>query len=270
MHEPAQLAVRQAWRRALQHHLRAAQVDAQFRPGCGRLLARAHARIGRGPAVRGAPHHAFRLRGHRPCRHERPERRRERLPCLPLHRVQIHAAHFFFLSRFISPAVNHRTDAWGGSLEKRARILLEILHGIREATALHITIKINSNDFHYGGLTEADCVSICLLLDAAGIDSIEVSGNGTSVGGIRAHKNEGYFVPAAAAVAEAMNCPVFVVGGFRALDTMEAVLNNTKLEAISLSRPLTAGAGLPAKVGSRQRLYFDVRLLQRLLLLFFA
>ena len=162
--------------------------------------------------------------------------------------VQIHAAHFFFLSRFISPAVNHRTDAWGSSFENRARILLEILAGIRENTSLHITIKINSSDFHYGGLTETDCVSICRLLDAAGIDSIEVSGNGTSVGGIRAHKNEGYFVPAAAAVAEAVKCPVFVVGGFRALDTMEAVLNNTKIDAISLSRPLLREPDFPLKL----------------------
>lgn len=162
--------------------------------------------------------------------------------------VQIHAAHFFFLSRFISPAVNHRTDAWGGSLESRARILLEILGGIRENTSLHITIKINSSDFHYGGLTEADCAAICKLLDAAGIESIEVSGNGTSVGGIRAHKNEGYFAPAAAAVAEAVNCPVFVVGGFRALDTMEALLNNTRIDAISLSRPLLREPDFPQKL----------------------
>ncbi len=162
--------------------------------------------------------------------------------------VQIHAAHFFFLSRFISPAVNHRTDAWGGSLENRARILLEILRGIRERISLHIMIKINSSDFHYGGLNETDCVSICKLLDAAGIDSIEVSGNGTSVGGIRAHKNEGYFVPAAAAVAEAVNCPVFVVGGFRTLDTIEAVLNNTRLQVISLSRPLLREPDFPRKL----------------------
>ena len=162
--------------------------------------------------------------------------------------VQIHAAHFFFLSRFISPAVNHRTDAWGGSLENRARILLKILGGIREAVSLHVTVKINSSDFHYGGLTEADCVSICKLLDKGGIDSIEVSGNGTSVGGIRAHKNEGYFAPAAAAVAEVVKCPVFVVGGFRALDTMEAVLNNTKLAAISLSRPLLREPDFPRKL----------------------
>lgn len=163
--------------------------------------------------------------------------------------VQIHAAHFFFLSRFVSAAVNHRTDAWGGSVENRARILLEILRGIREAApSLHITIKINSSDFTRGGNTEDDCIAICLLLNEAGIDSIEVSGNGTSVGGIRAHRNEGYFVPTAAKVAEAVNCPVIVVGGFRSLDTMEAVLNQTGIAFISLSRPLLREPDLPMKM----------------------
>ena len=109
--------------------------------------------------------------------------------------VQIHAAHFFFLSRFISPAVNHRTDEYGGSMENRGKILLEILRGIREAApSLHITIKINCSDFTYDGLDEAECLAVCRLLDEAGIDSIEVSGNGTSVSGIKAHVNEGYFL----------------------------------------------------------------------------
>ncbi len=163
--------------------------------------------------------------------------------------VQIHGAHFFFLSRFISPAVNHRTDEYGGCVENRARILLEILHGIRRAAPqLHITIKINCNDFTYGGLTRVESLSVCRLLDQAGIDSIEVSGNGTSVGGIKAHVNEGYFVPAAAAIAKAVSCPVIVVGGFRSPDTMEQVLNSTEIELISLSRPLLREPDLPAKM----------------------
>lgn len=105
--------------------------------------------------------------------------------------VQIHAAHFFFLSRFISPAVNHRNDEYGGSNRARARILAEILHGIRsENPALHITVKINSSDFLPGGLTGADSLEICKLLAESGIDSIEVSGNGTSRQGIRSAKDE--------------------------------------------------------------------------------
>lgn len=163
--------------------------------------------------------------------------------------VQIHAAHFFFLSRFISPAVNHRNDEYGGSVENRARILVEILKGIRaNAEKLHITVKINCNDFTYGGITEQDCLQICKMLDGAGIDSIEVSGNGTSVGGIRAHVNEAYFAPAAELVAGAVSCPVIVVGGFRSLDTMEEVINNSKIELISLSRPLLREPDLPLKM----------------------
>ena len=96
--------------------------------------------------------------------------------------AQIHAAHFFFLSRFISPAVNHRADAYGGSTENRMRILLDILSGIRTAVpGLHVTVKINCSDFAYHGLDETESLTICKALAEARIDSIEVSGNGTSV-----------------------------------------------------------------------------------------
>lgn len=123
--------------------------------------------------------------------------------------VQIHAAHFFFLSRFISPRGNHRTDAYGG--ENRVRILLDILAGIREqAPGLHITAKINCSDFTYGGLDEQESLRICKALAKAGIDSIEVSGNGTSVPGIRPHVNEGYFAPFAARLAEEVEVPVIL------------------------------------------------------------
>ena len=73
--------------------------------------------------------------------------------------AQIHAALFFFLSRFISPAVNHRTDKYGGSVAARARVLVEIVQGIRQvAPGLHISVKLNSSDFLPGGLTEADAL----------------------------------------------------------------------------------------------------------------
>lgn len=163
--------------------------------------------------------------------------------------VQIHAAHFFFLSRFISTAVNHRMDEYGGSTENRVRILLDIINGIRKnVPGIHITIKINSNDFTYNGIDEDECLQICKILDKEGIDSIEVSGNGTSVGGIKAHINEGYFVPAAARIASVVRCPVIAVGGFRSVDTMESVLKKTEISFISLSRPLLREPDLPEKM----------------------
>ena len=96
--------------------------------------------------------------------------------------LQFRKSFLMFLSRSISPAVNHRTDDWGGSLENRARILLEMMKGIRKNEAsFHITVKINSSDFTYDGNTEVECIAIYRQLDNAGIDSIEISGNGTSV-----------------------------------------------------------------------------------------
>ena len=164
--------------------------------------------------------------------------------------VQIHAAHFFFLSRFISQRINDRTDEFGGSTAKRAKILLEILRGIKNSTDLHVTTKINCSDFTVGGLDEAESLEICKLLVDAGIDSIEVSGNGTSVGGIRAGVNEGYFADFAAKLAEKVDIPIICVGGWRSRDVMEKILNSTKIELLSLSRPLICEPNLPQKLFS--------------------
>lgn len=106
--------------------------------------------------------------------------------------IQIHAAHFFFLSRFISPAVNHRSDEYGGSALKRARILKEIRGAVPSG---HVSVKINCTDGMPGGLTENDALEICVMPAENGLDSIEVSGNGTSVPGIRPYIDEGYFAP---------------------------------------------------------------------------
>ena len=165
--------------------------------------------------------------------------------------VQIHAAHFFFLSRFISPRVNQRSDAYGGSTENRMRILLEIMAGIKEkAPSLHITTKINCSDFTFGGLDERESLIICKALAKAGIDSIEVSGNGTSVPGIRPRVNEAYFAPFAAKLAEEVDIPVILVGGLRSIEEMEKMLNETKIQFLSLSRPLLREPDLPRKLQS--------------------
>ena len=162
--------------------------------------------------------------------------------------VQIHAAHFFFLSRFISPRVNHRNDSYGGDALRRSRIIIDILKGIKEnCPSLHVMTKINSSDFMHGGLTQSESLEICRLLAENGIDSIEVSGNGTSVQGIRAHVNEAYFLDFAAELAENVNVPVILVGGLRSVETMQEILDTTKIELLSLSRPLLREPNLPLK-----------------------
>ena len=160
--------------------------------------------------------------------------------------VQIHAAHGFFLSRFISPAFNHLKDEYGGTPERRGRILAEIVLGIRaKAPRLHITMKINSRDFMRGGLTPEESMTVCRLCADAGIDSIEVSGNGTSVSGIKAGINEAYFAEFALALAETADVPVILVGGHRSVENMEKVLNAGTVDFLSLSRPLIREPDLP-------------------------
>lgn len=165
--------------------------------------------------------------------------------------VQIHAAHFFYLSKFVSPLLNHRTDRFGGSIERRAQILLDILRNMRSKTsdAFSIIIKMNYTDRYPGGVGLEDFLTTGRLLAEfsgtsgegrmlRGIDAIEVSANGTSVGGIRAGVNEASFLPAARALAETVSVPVILVGGLRSLETMNSILNDTRIEYLSLSRPL--------------------------------
>ena len=145
--------------------------------------------------------------------------------------VQIHAAHSFFLSRNISPAYNHRTNT-------PETLIIDIAKAIRDRHPdLHITMKINSSDFMFGGLDENGAMRICLSC-APYLDSIEVSGNGTSVGGIKAGVNEAYFEKFALALTEKVEIPVILVGGHRSIENMNKVLNDGKIEYLSLSRPL--------------------------------
>ena len=145
--------------------------------------------------------------------------------------VQIHAAHGFLLSRYISPAHNH----WTRTPET---LIIDIAKAIRaNHPQLHITMKINSSDFMYGGLDENGAMRICLAC-APYLDSIEVSGNGTSVGGIKAGVNEAYFEKFALALADKVDIPVILVGGHRSIEHMNKALNDGSIEYLSLSRPL--------------------------------
>lgn len=153
--------------------------------------------------------------------------------------VQLHAAHNFWVSRFISPYFNHRTDEYGGDQKRRTRLLLEIYKAVRnEVPNLHITMKMNCSDFRHGGLTLDDAMVTCLLMATAGIDSIEISGNGTSVSGIRPGKDEAYFLPFAKELKAKSNVPVILVGGLRSPGLMNRIVDEDGIEMLSLSRPL--------------------------------
>jgi 2,4-dienoyl-CoA reductase-like NADH-dependent reductase (Old Yellow Enzyme family) len=159
--------------------------------------------------------------------------------------VQIHAAHGFYLSRCYSPASNHRCDDYGGTPEKRARILVETLKAIRsKAPNLHVSTKINFSDFQPGGVTPADAIVACREPADAGIDSIEVSANGTSRTGVKPGLNEAYFRAFAQELKEVVATPVILVGGHRSIGNMERILNGNKVDYFALSRPLIREPGL--------------------------
>lgn len=139
-------------------------------------------------------------------------------------------------------------NEYGGNAPGRARIVLEVMDAVREAAPnLHVSAKANSDDFVPGGLDETQALELAIMLADEGLDSIEVSGNGTSVAGIRPHRNEGYFLPFANELAQHTTVPVIAVGGWRSPDLMEAVLEQTDVAALSLSRPLVREPELPRR-----------------------
>ena len=162
--------------------------------------------------------------------------------------VQIHAAHGFFLSRFISPAFNQRQDDYGGSPRRRARILVEVFDAIRLAThAMNISTKINFCDYQHGGLMPADAVVACGLLAQAGIDWVEISANGTSRPAIKPLHNEAYFLDFALELKASVDVPVVLVGGHRSIENMHRILAESSVDYFSLSRPLICEPDLPTR-----------------------
>ncbi len=160
--------------------------------------------------------------------------------------VQLHMAHGYLLSSFISPHVNRRTDEWGGSPENRARMPLEIVRRIKQANGpeFPLIVKLNSTDFLPDGLQVDDSIAVAKMLEEAGVDGIEVSGGMAESGrgsvwiGLRAEEDEGYFVENAARIKAAVKVPIFGLGGNRTFAVMERFVAEGKADLISLSRPL--------------------------------
>lgn len=160
--------------------------------------------------------------------------------------VQIHGAHGYLLSQFLSPTFNKRTDEYGGPIEDRARIVFEVYRAIRDAVGedYPVWIKINGEDFTVDGMTPEESLWVCQELEQMGIDAIEVSGGvGTDPASrpsraIQTEEDEGSFVETAERIAQAVKSPVICVGGFRTLSKIEQVLNERNFAAVALCRPL--------------------------------
>jgi 2,4-dienoyl-CoA reductase-like NADH-dependent reductase (Old Yellow Enzyme family) len=179
--------------------------------------------------------------------------------------LSLHAAHGYLISQFLSPLSNRRTDRWGGSLENRARLLLEVVVAIRRVVGpqFPIGIKLNASDFQMGGFTNAECGELVKLLNSVGLDLLELSGGSFEqpkvVGvtlkdegedGPRASTlgREAYFVAFAGAVRKVARMPVMVTGGFRSVAGMVEAHQGGDLDVVGLARPLIADPEAPLRL----------------------
>ena len=163
--------------------------------------------------------------------------------------VQIHAAHGYLFSQFLSPYFNKRQDEFGGSVENRTKIVIMALKKIKAVTGggYPVLIKINSDDFIDGGINPDEMLEIAQLLEKNGIDAIEISG-GTHFSkegydpvrkGNRAIPDHGaYYFKAAGKLKQSVKVPVILVGGIRAFDTAQNIIASKAADYIAMSRPL--------------------------------
>jgi 2,4-dienoyl-CoA reductase-like NADH-dependent reductase (Old Yellow Enzyme family) len=171
--------------------------------------------------------------------------------------VQVHAAHGYLLSQFLTPLVNRREDRWGGNLAHRASLLLEVVRAIREATGrgFCIAVKLNSSDFQQGGFSSEECLQVVQWLGEASVDLIEVSGGNYEKpammgGGAREStvRREAYFLEYAQLIKRAASVPIMLTGGFRTRAAMEAALAEGACDVIGVGRPMCVDTDLPNRL----------------------
>jgi 2,4-dienoyl-CoA reductase-like NADH-dependent reductase (Old Yellow Enzyme family) len=163
--------------------------------------------------------------------------------------VQLHAAHGYLLSEFLSPFFNKRTDNYGGSIENRARILLEAFQAVRNEVGEEypVLVKINSEDFVEGGLTIGEMLEVCVMLERAGVDAIEMSGgtiyasgaySSCRMGALDSPEKEVYYKDAAVRYKEKISVPLLLVGGIRSPEVSERLVIEGLTDYVSLCRPM--------------------------------
>lgn len=183
------------------------------------------------------------------------------------HGVQVHSAHGYLLSQFLSPRTNQRQDRWGGPLENRARLLLEVVRAVRArvGAAYPVSVKLNSSDFVKGGFTLDESLQVVQWLNDTGVDLLEVSG-GTyeqleffkprTEMRDSTREREAMFLEYAQAIKAVARMPIMVTGGFRTLAGMQAALAGGHTDLIGLARPFCLDPDFPARMmaGQLQRL----------------
>lgn len=169
--------------------------------------------------------------------------------------VQVHAAHGYLLSQFLSPLVNRRTDGWGGLLENRARLLLDIVRGIRSkvSASFCVAVKLNSADFQRGGFDLADACEVVKMLNRCAVDLIELSGGSYEAPAMQGQARDGrtlareaWFLEFAQEVRKIAQMPLMVTGGIRRREIAEGVLAEG-IEMIGMATALAVRPELPVE-----------------------
>jgi len=159
--------------------------------------------------------------------------------------VQVHAAHGYLISQFLSPYTNHRTDEYGGSLENRSRLLLELIDRVRNSIGKShaISVKLNSTDFQKGGFKEEDSIAVIKMLEGK-IDLLEISGGTYEKQAMMGEhksdstqKREAYFMDFAQKIMAQRKMALMVTGGFRHRTVIDHALNSGVMEMAGLARP---------------------------------
>ncbi len=177
--------------------------------------------------------------------------------------VQIHGAHGYLVSQFLSPHHNTRSDAWGGTAQKRRHFVLEVYRAMREAVgpAFPIGIKLNSADFQRGGFTEEESIETIRALADAGIDLIEISGGtyeAPAMTGVQNKtqldkkestlKREAYFLEFAEKARQAVRTPLVVTGGFRSAQGMAQAIDSGAVDMVGIARIMAIEPDVPARL----------------------
>jgi len=179
--------------------------------------------------------------------------------------VQVHGAHGYLISSFLSPVTNRRVDAWGGSLENRARFLIETLRAVRAAVGrdFPVALKLNSDDFRQGGFSNEECVQVVRWLNDELVDLLEVSGGSyeqprllgfegkrSSAMPVRpsTRRREAYFAAYAETLREVARMPLMITGGFRTRAAMESAVAEGDCDVVGLGRPLCTEPDLPRRL----------------------
>lgn len=171
--------------------------------------------------------------------------------------VQIHGAHGYLVSQFLSPYTNRRDDAWGGDAERRRRFLMELVRAVRAAVGISVGLKLNSADFQRGGFDENESMAVLESLDREGLDLIEISGGTyesakmfeeTTPTHESSKRREAFFLDYIEKARARVSTPLLLTGGFRTKAGMLDALEGGAVDVIGMARPIAAEPDLPARL----------------------